>query len=104
MKVSSDLISQVEKYQDSRDCEGGTSGLDISQEQNIQYQKDIELAKLESDRQLAGIQGQTQLMMMQQKMASDKEKKNLMYIGAAVVGVLLIAMMMRKKQSITPTK
>ena len=42
--------------------------------------------------------------MFQQKIAADKEKKNLMYIGAGIIGIMLVAMMMRKRQSVAPTK
>lgn len=101
LKVSQNLISQVEKYQDSRDCEGSTSGLDTALDKNIQYEKDIELQRLENERRMAEMQGQTNLMMMQQKMASDKEKKNLMYIGAGIIGIMLISMMMRKRAKVS---
>ena len=96
------LLNSVESFQNSRDCEGGTSGLDNALEENYQYQQDIELAKIESQQNLAEIQGQTQMMMMQQKMASDKEKKSLMYIGAGIIGVMLIAFMIKSKNKTQP--
>ena len=92
------LINSVESYQNSRDCEGATSGLDKAYEDIDIYQREIAETNLENEQRLAELQGQTQLMFMQQKMQSDKEKKNLMYIGAGIIGVMLVVMMMRKKQ------
>jgi len=91
------LKSSVENYQNSRDCEGGTSGLDKAYDDIDIYQKEIAETNLANEQRLAEIQGQTQLMMFQQKMQADKEKKNLMYIGAGVIGVMLIALIMKSK-------
>ena len=103
IKVYKDYKGQVEKYQDSRDCEGGTSGLDAAQQQNIDYQAQIE--QYNKDMQLQQLQNQSNLdkqayemqqMMMMQKAQSDKDKKMLMYGGIGIAVILLGALILKK--------
>jgi hypothetical protein len=91
------LLNSVENYQNSRDCEGGTSGLDQAYQDIDLYQREIAETNLANEQRLAELQSQTQLMFMQQKMAADKEKKTLMYVGAGIIGVMLVAMMIKSK-------
>ena len=101
------LIGDVEKFQNSRDCEGGTSGLDNAYDDIDLYQKEIADTNLANEQAMMKMQGQTQMMMMQQKMSADKEKKTLMYLGAGIIGVMLIVMMVKSKnntQTIQTTK
>lgn len=95
-------LSSVEKYQDSRDCEGGTSGLDNAIQGNVDYQnqiddydaqKKIDELKYQSDMSKQGFE--MEQMMMMQKQQSDKDKKMLMYGGIGIISILLIGLVMK---------
>ena len=95
-------LSSVEKYQDSRDCEGGTSGLDTALDGNIALeeqiqdydaQKQIDELKYQSD--MAQQEYEMQQMMMMQKQQGDKDKKMLMYGGVGIISILLIGLVMK---------
>jgi hypothetical protein len=95
-------LSSVESYQDSRDCEGGTSGLDTALDDNVEYEKQLEeydaqkkIDELKYQSDMSKQEYEMQQMMMMQKEQADKDKKMLMYGGVGIISILLIGLVMK---------
>ena len=92
LNAISELMDEVEGYQDSRDCQGATSGLDTALDDVSKLESEVATVTSEAQLREAGIIGQAE----QALLAKDKQRKTIMIVGGAVIAVLLLALVMKK--------
>lgn len=92
-------LGQVEQFQDSRDCEGSTSGLDSAQQEVVDLKADLEALAAETTANLQNMSLVAQEEMLRQKSEADKKQQMIMIGGGAIIAVLLIGLVMKKKNN-----
>lgn len=103
MKVTNEAMKKVGQWMDTRDCEGGTSAIDVAQGETAQTIAELEELQEKSQQDIENAYAEAQSLLNQQATmyAQDKTKmadqsKMMMYAGGGLILLLTLGIIFKK--------